>query len=476
MCRTFKTAPASLAAAVILLVCGVAVWNMGHGALAQSAHKSFFRMPAGAQHPMTRHVTIGLDKSMVVELPRAVRDVMVSNPKKVDAVVQSERRVYLIGTEVGQANAFFFDKNGEQMLTLEVTVERDLEAISMMLRRLIPGSRITLEGVNDNVVLSGSVVNAADATRASDLVSRLVEEKEKVLNMLSVESKEQVVLKVTVAEIQRNTVKQLGVDLDVLLNSSNFAFAKLSNLKFPFNDKDFVSTAQTGIQYQTPNNHAQAIIRALEQNGLIRTLAEPTLTAISGETASFLAGGEFPIPISQDNDRISVEFKPFGVGLSFTPMVMSEGRISMKISTEVSELSNEESVQLGLIAIPGLKVRRAETTVELPSGGSLVIAGLISDESKQAMTGYPGIKNLPIIGALFRSRDFKRKETELVVIVTPYVVDPVARSKLTRPDRGFANATDLRSNLLGRLNRVYGRRPERMPVGAFKGDVGFIVE
>ena len=486
MWKTCRKAWAFSAVVAAMLAWGLAALPTGPGAMAQSAHQSIFRMPEGVRHPVTRQVTIGLSKSMVVELPREVRDVMVSNPKKLDAVVQGSKRVYLIANEVGQANAFFFDKNGEQILTLEVKIERDLAAISEMLHRLVPGSRIKLEAVNDNVVISGSVVNAADASRATDLVSRLVEEREKVLNLLSVESTEQVLLKVTVAEMQRNVVKQLGVDLgQTALNfvtSGNYTLFNLSDLAFPFNDKDVVSSARAGVQWLSRdadgnvNGQAQAILRALEQNGLIRTLAEPNLTAISGETASFLAGGEFPIPVAQDDNTISVEFKPFGVGLSFTPMVMSEGRISMKISSEVSELTNESAVTLSTLTIPGLKVRRAETTVELPSGGSLAIAGLISNETKQAVTGYPGLKNIPILGALFRSRDFNSSETELVVIVTPYVVNPVARSKLVRPDHGFAPATDLGGNLLGRLNRVYGRRPERMPVGSYKGDVGYIID
>ena len=220
----------------------------------------------------------------------------------------------------------------------------------------------------------------------------------------------------------------------------------------------------------------QTILRALEQDGLLHTLAEPNLTAISGETANFLAGGEFPIPIAQQLGTISVEFKKFGIGLAFTPVVMSEGRISLKVSTEVSELSNQGAVVLSNITIPALKVRRAETVVELPSGGSLVMAGLLSDQSKQALSGYPGLKSLPVLGTLFRSRDYLKNETELVVLVTPYVVKPVARQELAQPDDGFGWASDVNTDLIGQMNCVYGRHPERAPVGHFDGDVGFIVE
>jgi pilus assembly protein CpaC len=330
--------------------------------------------------------------------------------------------------------------------------------------------------------------------------------------MLTVEGREQVLLKVSVVEMERNILKQFGVDLNALINSGNFAFAALSDLPFPINvagkgvlapflnsatggtsflpvpglannpagfpnlDPAVGNTSGFGAQWTAGQSRVQSVLRALEQDGLLHTLAEPNLTAISGETANFLAGGEFPIPVAQQLGTISVEFKKFGIGLAFTPVVMSEGRISLKVSTEVSELSNQGAVILSNIAIPALKVRRAETVVELPSGGSLVMAGLLSDQSKQALSGYPGLKNLPVLGTLFRSRDFLKNETELVVLVTPYVVKPVARSELAQPDDGFGWASDVNTDLIGQMNRVYGRHPERAPVGRFDGDVGFIVE
>src|SRR4029078_1803517 len=250
-----------------------------------------------------------------------------------------------------------------------------------------------------------------------------------VINMLTVEGREQVLLKVSVVEMERNIIKQFGVDLGALVNSGSFAFAALSKLPFPIGTTGggFIApflpnpggavpdvtgfpagisqnVAGGGGQWLSGENRVQAILRGLEQDGLRQPLGEPNLTAISGETANFLAGGEFPIPVAQQLGTISVEFKKFGIGLAFTPVVMSEGRISLKVSTEVSELSNQGAVILSNITIPALKVRRAETTVELPSGGSLVMAGLLSDQSKQALSGYPGLKNLPVLGTLFRSR------------------------------------------------------------------------
>lgn len=489
---------------------------------AQVYHQSLLRVGDG----QVRQIKLGLNKSMIVELPRAVREVMVSNPDQIDAVMQSATRAYLIGKNLGEANILFIDNAGNQVAVLEVTIERDLGALENLIARLIPGSRVHVETVGQNVVLTGSVPTPIDATRASEIVNSFLdsgasptsnsaagggaaitinnsgsgatggdEGSNRVINMITVEGREQVLLKVSVVEMERNVVKQLGVDLAALVNSGNFGFAALSALPYPINGAVGAAAggllgagglpglvdsrpgaALAGAGWSSGTSHVDAVLRALEQNGLIHTLAEPNLTAISGETANFLAGGEFPIPVAQQLDQITVEFKKFGIGLSFTPVVMSEGLISLKISTEVSELSTEGAVVLRNISIPALKVRRAETAVELPSGGSIVIAGLLSDQSRQAISGYPGLKSLPVLGTLFRSRDFQKKETELVVLVTPYVVKPAARQQLARPDDGFAWASDVNSDLLGQMNRIYGRDPERAPVGNYTGDVGFIVE
>ncbi|MDJ0512241.1 MAG: type II and III secretion system protein family protein [Methyloceanibacter sp.] len=518
----------SLLAALILPVALTAAlttiaMTMAPGAgYAQSYHRSLMRLGDGQVRP----IKLGLNKSMIVELPRPVREVMVSNPEQIDAVMQSATRAYLIGKSLGEANILFIDNNGGQVAVLEVTIERDLGALQNLIARLIPGSRVNVETVGQNVVLTGSVPTPIDATRASEIVNSFLDSgaaasstqaggggaavtinnssggssngngrDNRVINMITVEGREQVLLKVSVVEMERSVIKQLGVDLAAIVNSGNFGFAALSALPYPINGAIGATAgsllgagslpnaiasrpgaALAGVGWQSGTSQVDAVLRALDQNGLIRTLAEPNLTAISGETANFLAGGEFPIPVAQQLDQITVEFKKFGIGLSFTPVVMSEGLISLKISTEVSELTTEGAVVLRNISIPALKVRRAETTVELPSGGSIVIAGLLSDQSRQALSGYPGLKNLPVLGTLFRSRDFQAKETELVVLVTPYMVKPAARQQLARPDDGFAWASDVNTDLLGHMNRIYGRDPERAPVGSYAGDVGFIVE
>jgi pilus assembly protein CpaC len=300
--------------------------------------------------------------------------------------------------------------------------------------------------------------------------------------------------------VQRTLLKQFGVNIGALVNSGNFSTTILSENTLPLTSAAGLGTlplaniAAGALQLTRPsspvagyansgadtlfsagNTQIASVLRALERDGLVRTLAEPNLTAVSGETAKFLAGGEYPVPVVDSDGKLSVTFKEFGVGLAFTPVVLSEGRISLKIESEVSELTNEGAVVLSSISIPALKKRQAKTTVELPSGGSLAIAGLISDSTRQNMDGFPGLKDVPIIGTLFRSRDFQKSETELVVIVTPYMVRPTARQNLARPDDGLAAASDLKANFLGHLNRIYGKGRE-LPPGGLKGDYGFIVE
>jgi len=334
-----------------------------------------------------------------------------------------------------------------------------------------------------------------------------------VINLLTVEGEEQVMLKVTVAEVQRSVLKQFGINLGAIINSGNFTTALLTENALPLtaaaglgtlpipglgsaaNKPDIAPCTVSGALcnwrtgpgpdtfgnsgvtngFHGANTRMASALRALERDGLIRTLAEPNLTAVSGETANFLAGGEFPIPVVDSDGKLTVQFKKFGVGLAFTPVVLSEGRISLKIDSEVSELTNEGAVVLSSISIPGLKTRQARSTVELPSGGSLAIAGLISDSTRQNIDGFPGLKDVPVVGTLFRSHDFIKQETELVVIVTPYMVRPTARQNLARPDDGLAPASDLKATFLGHINRVYGRG-RSMPPGDLKGDYGFIVE
>jgi pilus assembly protein CpaC len=448
-------------------------------------HRSYLRIPGG-QLPAMRKVTIGVDKSMLVELPVDLENVLVSNPEILDAVVQTNRQVYLLAKDAGEANAFFLGHNGQKVLLLEVSVMRDLSALNDALHRLLPGSKIKVETMGDNVVLTGSVVNPVDANRAGELASRFMKKKgDNVVNMLAVAppAKEQVLLKVSVIEMRRDALRRLGVSLpDIAGNVSTLASGHLTVMKvltngFPVTSQTVplgTAGSQTLFNWSKGNQNINALVESLERNGLARILAEPNLTALSGEKATFLAGGEFPIPIASVDRQITIQFKKFGVSTEFKPVVLSDGRISLSISSEVSELSSEGAISVSDLVVPALKTRRAETTLEMPSGATLAMAGLLSDETRQSVEGVPGLKNLPVLGQLFRSNDFQKRETELVILVTPYIATHMTHDQAARPDQGFAPASDLRNIFFGHMHRIYGP-PGREPV-PYKGEYGFIIE
>lgn len=532
---------AAIASIAALLALGAPSGDVAAAGLANrgtvDAHQSLLRLPEGVPLPIRKNVRIGLGKSVMIEFPQDVRDVMVSNPKAVDAVVLSSNRVFLLAREIGEANAFFFGADGEQLATFELYVERETAGLEDLLNRIITGSQIKVEMLNQSAILTGTVRTPADAVRAASIARQFISGKietkstttadgttfkaeastksdgmnSPVINLLQVEAEEQVMLRVIVAEVQRSVMKQFGINIGAAINSGNFSTTLLTENALPITAAAGLGTlpipginlkkddgqacgaagalcnynkgpggdsfGNSGVDggWGSKNHTVTHAIRALERNGLVRTLAEPNLTAISGETAKFLAGGEYPVPVVDAVGKLSVTYKEFGVGVAFTPTVLSEGRISLKIETEVSELSNNGAVTLASIAIPALKKRQAKSTVELPSGGSLAMAGLLSDDTRQNIDGMPGLKDLPILGTLFRSRDYIKQETELVVIVTPYLVKPQARSELARPLDGLAAASDLKANLLGQLNVIYGRGGAA-PAGDLKGDYGFIVD
>jgi pilus assembly protein CpaC len=433
----------------------------------------------------TRFLALGIGKSVVIDLPREVKDVLVADPKIANAVVRSAQRAYIIGSAVGQTSVVFFDAAGQQVANYDIAVKRDLNGVRSALKQTLPG--INIEGVGDGVILTGSVSSPIEAQQAGDLAARLVGGADKVVNSIAVRGRDQVMLKVNVSEVRRDIIKQMGVDLSA---SMNYGTAVVNfNNRNPFTnlgrplvaDNDLSASAiMKGLPTVT------ATMRAMESAGVVRTLAEPNLTAISGESATFIAGGEFPIPAGYACDPIThvcttqIQFKKFGISLNFTPVVLSEGRISLRVMTEVSELSNDNSITLNQsgtsLTIPSIRTRRAETTLEIPSGGSMAMAGLIQQQTKQAINGMPGADQLPILGALFRSQDFANNETELMVLVTPYVVRAVAQKELARPDDGFAPASDSQATLLARINRTYGLAARVGPVGAYQGNFGFIID
>ena len=487
-----RIATTGLLTVAIATVSGsVAAQNAGP-VQAQSSVIRLVSKPGGT----SQRISLALNNAAVIELDVDARDVVIANPEIVDAVVRTPKRIFIMALKIGQTNAIFLDGEGKQIATLEIFVGSDVADLNDQLARQLKGSKVRAESLNDNVVLNGSVTSPQQASQAQEMAARFAGAATKVVNALSIDQASQVLIKVRVAEMSRTIAKQFGINVTAAIGSSNGSpiFASTDNqfslLGRALSNLAGARVGSVGAECLinalvlgcNPNpNNAQAVVQALEDVGLVHTLAEPNLTAVSGESAKFLAGGEFPVPVSRDRDgNITVSFKQFGVGLAFTPVVLDKGHISLMISTEVSELTNAGAFTMaggglgGGLTIPALAVRRAETTVELPSGGSLVIGGLLQQQTKQNINGFPGLKDLPVLGALFRSRDFMNSETELVVMVTAYLVDPVSEARLTRPDTGYVTPTDLETVIMGRLNSVYGKNV--MPANAPRNTIGYIVE
>jgi pilus assembly protein CpaC len=486
------------------------------------------------QSHVAQELTLGLNKSMIIDLDAPASDLVITNPAIADAVVQTSKRIIFRGIAYGQTNAFVFDRDGNQLLNLEINVETDMTSLHKLIERHVPDGRVSIESINGSILLTGTVDSMAQGDQVERLVTAFLGAGEdaptKIVNMLDIAAKDQVMLEVRIVEMQRTAIKQLGINL-----SGTLAFGDMARLVekqlFADTNGDGIpeSTGTTGLVPGLPQSFSGSLsasnsfpiqgqalgglggslsysnyvgtdlqssvgatIDALERIGVVKTLAEPNIVAMSGEAAKFLAGGEFPVPVGQDNNgRVTIEFKPYGVGLGFTPVVLSEGRISLKVSTEVSELTNQGAYQgasqtgidadgnlitLAGITIPALSVRRAESVIELPSGGSMMMAGLIQSKTRQTLDQIPGLKKLPILGALFQSRDFLQDESELVVIVTPYLVDPTQKNQLRTPADGYANASDAKSIFFGKLNEQYGRDGAPVDAENYRSPVGFIEE
>ncbi len=423
--------------------------------------------------------------SFAVDLPADARDVIVSNPQVAEAMLHSPRRITVIGLQPGETDAVFLDAAGRAILTLRVRVDAGTSALQDTLARVLPGAMVRAEAVNDSVILTGSVLSPAQSTQAQTIARAFVSAPEKVLNMLNVAGSDQVMVKARVIEVQRSAVKQLGLDVSAVLNSVGDGLSFAQSATFGVNG-GILGGGALGYVNTGSDGSLTSRLQAFERTGLLRTLAEPNLTSVNGESAEFLAGGEFPIPVGASDDdgrtNISVEFKPFGVRLAFRPVVLSEGRISLQLSTEVSELTTDGAFTLqpsanSALVIPALNVRRASSTVELPSGGSLMIAGLLRDEMRQNIDKLPGAGDVPVLGALFRSRDYTSGQTELVIIVEAYIVSPTAPGRLQTPADGLRIANDAQTLLFGQLNQQYGSPPPAAdPAAGWQGPVGYVIE
>ncbi|MBF0560772.1 MAG: type II and III secretion system protein family protein [Alphaproteobacteria bacterium] len=424
-----------------------------------------------AKLPLAEIVTVAAGQTIEMDMPDEFKDVIIGNSDLADVIVHSRRKVFIVGRAAGQTNIMLLDAQGLTIRRLLVNITIDTTAVRDTLHRLLPDeTALAVEAVNDSLYLTGTVKTDAAANLAKTLARRFVATDANLVNLLRVRNDQQVLLHVKVAEVQRTVLKELGVGLRAPGAGSTLSTVGLSNAS----SGALFGAASLGIGSLAAN------LNLLENQGLIRTLVEPNLTAVSGETATMLAGGELPIPISQINGAISVEFKPYGVLLGFTPIVLDPGRLSLKMSTEVSSIDTANATAIGNgTSVPAFNVRRASSTVELPSGGSIMIAGLLQNDITSNIAGLPGAMDLPVLGRLFRSDSFQRNETELVVILSAYIVRATEhQDSLVTPTDGFAPSSDVKRFLLGRLQDTYTRSskaPAAIPP-QLQGPYGYIVQ
>ncbi len=471
---------------------------------ADAATSSSLSVAAGA----IKTLQLGVGKSAIVDLPEDAAEIFVGEPKVANAVVRSARRLYIAAIANGQTTIFALAADGRKIAALQVSVGRDVAELQELLNVALPGNDIRVKTVADSVILMGSVASAGEAQKALDIASGFIGTSVlggptnasapsgagagassmqlsvtssgtpvtgKVINSLTIRGLDQVSLRVTITEIRREIVKQLGVNMTGVGAGSN-GFT-VSN---PFSVNGALSDTSATLGWVTAGQNISATLAAFEREGVARTLAEPTVTAVSGESAKFLAGGTVPIlngeTCSQGVCTPTIIQQPYGVTLNFTPVVLSPGRIQLRVATEVTDIDTSTQITVDGAPVPGFRTRKNETTVELPSGGSIASAGLISTKTQQAINGVPGLMNLPVLGALFRSRDYLSDETELLIVVTPYIVHAIDPRDVVRPDANFHEASDPQSWLLGRVNRIYSSSGALQPMPGYSGKVGFITD
>jgi pilus assembly protein CpaC len=448
-----------------------------------------------------RSLAIGIGRGELITLPATMSDVFVASDTIADVQVKSGNQLYIFGKTGGETTVYASNARGEVVWSANIRVGTNLDSIDQMLHLAMPDARIAIATMNNTVLLTGTVAAPEDAAEAERLVKAFVGDKTNVISRLKMATPLQVTLSVKIAEVSRSLTRNISSNMASIAGTSGFQYGIGQGTGFFTSGSTAVPLGVGNIPSGYVTTYNPANVTALNQSGattaltqgvgvttagigttlagtgklfglnllaalnlgetigLVTTLAEPNLTALSGETAEFLAGGEFPIPMSSGLGSVSVEFKNYGVSLSYTPTVLANGRISLRVRPEVSELSNNGAVTLNGFSVPALTVRRAETTVELGSGQSFMIAGLLSNNSTNTITKMPGAGDIPVLGSLFRSTAYQRGETELVIVVTPYLVNPVDANQIKLPTDGFKSA-DAVQQILGNQETDTGK-PDR---------------
>ncbi len=467
-----------LAAALVVACCGVLL----------APPRSAAAAPAIQDRPA---IALEIGKAFLMRLPEATKTVMIADPDVADVQVSGPTSVLLLGKKPGATNLYVLTQTGGAA-SYPVNVRRPTEQILAALLKAVPTAKIDVAGTLNGVTVSGTVASPRDANTLKNVAQQFVGEHETVVFNVNVTGSTQVNLRVRVAEVSRSIAKNFSFNWDALYNNGRIAVGLLTGRSFTGTGTSGFGqfVANPGGQYSvgaggiSPGGslNIQALIDALVSEGLVTVLAEPNLTALSGETADFLAGGEFPVPIPQagtgGSTTITIDFKQFGVGLDFTPTVLDDNRLSIKMKAEVSELTSTGAITIDGFTIPALDVRRAQTTIELGSGETFAIAGLLQNNVTSQINSFPWLGDVPVLGALFRSTSFQRNESELVIIVTPYIVRPTAQASSVRlPTDGLTFSTDLEQLLLGRMTTTRGGKPETQPTAPqLRGTAGFMLE
>lgn len=467
----------SAVAALLGGILGLAPLGIGNAQAAQTTHLRVGSQAYGA----TQNIELEVNKSMIVDLPAGVGEVVATQPGIATVVMRSKSRAIVQGVSGGDTNIFFLDTASRTISVLNLKVFQPRSdvgnALASALARSIPGSRLEVEsvilnGAENRVVITGTVLSGDDLARATQIAVQFAGAPDNVANIATVVGVQQVMLQVTVAEVNREAVKQLGINLNgtAVIGGSTIGIQNNPSLGGASN---VLTNNGFTVGGGLPGLTISAQLRALERNSAIRTLAEPNLTALSGQEAEFLAGGEFPVPTAVDEGKVSYSFKEFGVRLKFTPTVKSNGIIGLVVDTSVSEPTTEGGFNIDGVTIPATKNRQAKTTVELQAGETLAIGGLMQDSVRQQINKLPGLGDIPILGALFRSRDFIHSQTELVILVTPYLAQPGPMPGL--PTDTMVVAGDAEAIFLGRMETMYGVGPSGMR-GSYRGSVGFVLD
>jgi len=432
--------------------------------------------PGGSASGLPSVLEIPINKAHVIHLPAAVSNIVIGNETVADIHLEPSNpsQVFVVSKEIGSTNVFFMGTNGAIVHQVEIRVTIDDEGLKAALAKLMPDENIGVSVYGDSVFLGGSVHSASAAANAVNISQRFVSEAVNVINMLTVTGSQQVILQVRVAEISRSVRKNLSASTSLNLSLPAEADIGITTT----GTTPTLTSFGTGTLITDLSGFGPVSFEALERQSLAKTLAEPVLTAISGQTASFLSGGETPVPAGVDeNGNAVIEFRDFGINLEFTPVVHDKGRISLQIAAEISAIDATNSVTVVGSVVSGFTTKRTETTVDLPSGGTLMLSGLLEDNISDTINGFPYLKDIPILGSLFRSTEFQLDETELIITITAYLANPTGNNAgLTLPTDGFEPASDIDIYLLGRLHRTYGEGENQFWQDPIMGPFGYIMK